>query len=166
LPIDACNHTAPCQIRTVNKLLIVVLAAGCWSNPAPRSAPVSNKAPPRVDGPPPKDTKNAQVVIEEVLQASPGTTGRLGGRVTDSNDEALPGTTVVATSSALVGEQTAITDEKGYFAFEKLPPGHYTVTFYYAEATFEHAVRVADQRLTRLNIEKWKFAPWADALVK
>ena len=49
---------------------------------------------------------------------------------------AAVGATVVATSPALQGEQVAITDENGQYFITSLPPGIYTLTVYYNDATF------------------------------
>ena len=47
--------------------------------------------------------------------------------------------TVIATSPALAQTQTAITDEKGTYKINDLPPGDYLVTFYYADVTVERS---------------------------
>ena len=56
-------------------------------------------------------------------------TGRLAGVVTDEEKTPLPGVTVEATSPALMGKATAITDEMGRFRLVSLPPGTYEVKF-------------------------------------
>lgn len=53
--------------------------------------------------------------------------GRLAGRVVDDAGAALPGATVTISSSVLMGEQRAVSDADGDFAFNALPPGVYTV---------------------------------------
>ena len=55
--------------------------------------------------------------------------GTLGGRVSSSDDRPLPGATVTATSPALQGQRTAVTDINGVYHFPGLPPGQYDVTF-------------------------------------
>src|SRR5262245_34092583 len=57
------------------------------------------------------------------------TTGSINGKVSDSSSAVLPGVTVSATSPALMGVQTSITDGGGNYRFPALPPGIYTVTF-------------------------------------
>jgi outer membrane receptor protein involved in Fe transport len=65
------------------------------------------------------------------------TTGSLRGVVKDKGSgEASVGATVVATSSALQGEQVVIADENGGYYITSLPPGIYTLTVYYNDATF------------------------------
>src|SRR5207253_2829372 len=57
------------------------------------------------------------------------TTGSINGRVADSSNAVLPGVTVSASSPALMGVQTSVTDGGGNYRFPALPPGTYTVTF-------------------------------------
>jgi hypothetical protein len=56
----------------------------------------------------------------------------------------LAGVTVIATSRALAETQTAMTDERGVYAIESLPPGNYLVTFYYADCTIERSTQIVD----------------------
>ena len=66
--------------------------------------------------------------------------GTIEGVVRDqATRELLAGVTVIATSSALQGAQTAITDEHGRYRITGLPPGTYTLTFYYADETVERS---------------------------
>jgi hypothetical protein len=55
--------------------------------------------------------------------------GRLIGTVIDAQGAVLPGVTVTATSPALIGTQTAITEADGQYRFPSLPSGAYTLTF-------------------------------------
>lgn len=58
--------------------------------------------------------------------ASAQTTGNVIGVVTDfSTGKPLAGVLVVATSSSLQGEQTAVSDAQGAYRFDLLPPGQY-----------------------------------------
>ncbi|MEO8549887.1 MAG: TonB-dependent receptor, partial [Kofleriaceae bacterium] len=66
------------------------------------------------------------------------TVGSLRGVVRDSGETA-PGATVVATSPALQGEQVVITDDNGQYFITALPPGVYTLTVYYSDATFSRS---------------------------
>ncbi len=57
------------------------------------------------------------------------TTGTLVGTVTDaSTGKPVQGALVIATSPALQGEQTAVTDASGHYAITLLPPGRYRIT--------------------------------------
>ena len=55
--------------------------------------------------------------------------GRLTGLVTDAQHAVLPGVAVVATSPALIGEQSTITQSDGRYLFPALPSGTYALTF-------------------------------------
>src|SRR5688572_26061266 len=80
--------------------------------------------------------------------AQTATTGAIYGVITDiDTGEALPGVTVVVSSSASAS-QTAITDEKGAYKITELHPGEYVVTFYYLDATVERKVPVGVQKVT------------------
>ena len=56
-------------------------------------------------------------------------TGILSGLVKDAQGLPLSGVTVTATSRALQGERTAVTDTLGAYIIRGLPPGDYQVTF-------------------------------------
>src|SRR5712692_11703598 len=53
--------------------------------------------------------------------------GSLRGYVKDEQGGALPGTTITATSPALLQPATAVTDTEGYYRLINLPPGTYAV---------------------------------------
>ena len=55
--------------------------------------------------------------------------GRLTGFVTDTQGAALPGVTVTATSPALLGANTAVTEADGRYLFPSLPSGRYQLQF-------------------------------------
>jgi hypothetical protein len=55
--------------------------------------------------------------------------GRLTGTATDAQGAVLPGVTVTATSPALIGTRTAVTEPDGSFRFVSLPSGVYKLTF-------------------------------------
>ena len=55
--------------------------------------------------------------------------GRLTGVVADAQGAALPGVTVTATSPALLGENTAVTEADGRYLFPSLPSGRYKLQF-------------------------------------
>lgn len=54
-----------------------------------------------------------------------GTTGKLSGRVTDKNKEAMPGANIVLMGTTLGG----VTDPDGYYTILNIPPGSYEVQF-------------------------------------
>jgi hypothetical protein len=81
-------------------------------------------------------------LVEEQAARAQGsaTVGSLRGLIRDkANGEPAVGATVVATSPALQGEQVVITDETGQYFLTSLPPGIYTLTVYYNEATFSRS---------------------------
>ena len=57
------------------------------------------------------------------------TTGSIVGTVTDDTGGVLPGVTVTIKGPAIVGTQTDVTNDKGFYRFAALPPGSYTVSF-------------------------------------
>jgi outer membrane receptor protein involved in Fe transport len=72
------------------------------------------------------------------VRAQSTTDGAIQGVVTDkTTGEKLVGVTVTVTSPALAGAQTTITDESGSYKISPLPPGEYTVTFYYLAVRLE-----------------------------
>lgn len=73
-------------------------------------------------------------LVAQSARAQSSTAGAIQGVVTDKNTgEALAGVTVIATSPALQGEQTAMTDEQGTYKITNLPPGSYQVAFYFTD---------------------------------
>lgn len=67
------------------------------------------------------------------------TTASIQGRLVDAKtNEAMPGVTIVASGPAVASAQTAISDDNGSYKID-LPPGTYTVQFYYADITVERA---------------------------
>ena len=54
-------------------------------------------------------------------------TGMIRGTVKDQQGLALPGATITATSPALQGERTVVTDTDGNYVFRALPPGAYSL---------------------------------------
>src|SRR5690349_13034263 len=55
--------------------------------------------------------------------------GRLLGTVKDAQGGVLPGVTVTATSPALIGQRTTVTEADGRYLLTSLPTGPYTLTF-------------------------------------
>jgi hypothetical protein len=56
-------------------------------------------------------------------------TGTIRGVVKDQQGLAVPGTTITATSPALQGARTTVTDTEGNYSLTALPPGTYTLKF-------------------------------------
>lgn len=73
------------------------------------------------------------VMIFAMLSPAPAAAqlqqGRLTGIVTDAQGGILPGVTVTATSSALIGSQVAVTEADGRYLFPALPSGTYVLAF-------------------------------------
>jgi outer membrane receptor protein involved in Fe transport len=68
-------------------------------------------------------------------------TGTLNGNVSDENRAPLPGVSVTATSPALQGTRTTVTNVNGDYTFAFLPPGEYTIKM--ALSGFQTATRTA-----------------------
>src|SRR5580700_3238907 len=68
-------------------------------------------------------------LIPVIAFGQAGTTGSINGIVTDHSGAALPGATVTATGTTLVGEEVQVTGEQGLYRFPTLPPGVYKITF-------------------------------------
>ncbi len=56
-------------------------------------------------------------------------TGAIVGTVTDASGAILPGVTITVKGPGIVGSQTSVTNERGYYRFAALPPGSYTLTY-------------------------------------
>ena len=54
-------------------------------------------------------------------------TGGIQGTVKDPQGAVIPGATVEVSSPALIGKKTVTTDSGGYFHFDQLPPGVYSI---------------------------------------
>lgn len=62
-------------------------------------------------------------------QSVTATTGAINGRVTDNTGGVLPGVTITASSSALMGIRNTVSSPDGTYRFPALPPGEYNVVF-------------------------------------
>jgi hypothetical protein len=85
--------------------------------------------------------------------AQDSTTGAIRGRVVDADGgEALAGTSIVASSPVMQGDQTRISDGNGRFEFATLRPGTYLLVFYYGSAEVQRrGVRVPLGQVTTVN---------------
>src|SRR5262245_32798256 len=63
------------------------------------------------------------------LASAQSTNGTISGRVTDSQNLALPGVTVTVSSPSLQGVRTVVTSENGDYIIPQLPSGSYTIVF-------------------------------------
>lgn len=71
-------------------------------------------------------------ILLTLLTPAPGLaqqTSNLTGVVTDAQNAVLPGVTVTASSPALIGTQSAVTEANGSYRFATVPPGTYTLRF-------------------------------------
>jgi len=62
------------------------------------------------------------------LPAQQGT-GKITGRVADATGALIPGVTVSLTSPSVMGVRTFVSDERGLYLFDLLPPGTYALKF-------------------------------------
>src|SRR5512143_1767432 len=96
-------------------------------------------------------------LIEDHVAHAQGTVGSLRGTIHDkSGGETAVGATVVATSPALQGEQVGITDESGQYFITSLPPGVYTLTVYYNDATFSRGnvlIQVGKEAVVNVTVD-------------
>jgi len=88
---------------------------------------------------------------------SSATIGNIRGVVRDkATGEPVIGATLVATSSALLGEQVTITEEGGQYYITSLPPGLYTLTVYYAAVQFSRGnilIQVGKDAVVNLTVD-------------
>jgi len=70
---------------------------------------------------------SALLVLIPTAAAAQAVTGTLLGNITDSSGGAVPGATVTATDVDRNISRTAVTNESGYYIFNSLPNGNYTV---------------------------------------
>ena len=94
-----------------------------------------------------------QIVFASSLFA--GTTGAIRGVVKNRDDNTpAGGVTVVATSNVLLGERVVMTNEKGQYQLDELPPGKYRVTAIFAEAIGQNDdVTVTVDKTITVNLE-------------
>jgi hypothetical protein len=84
--------------------------------------------------PPAREIKLAPVASTARLACTDGSAG-VTGQLREYDGTPLIGATIVATSPALLGEQTALTDENGCYFIRDLPLGTYDITVYYLDST-------------------------------
>ncbi len=81
--------------------------------------------------------------------------GRLSGNVKDAQGGVLPGVTVTATSPALIGSRTAITETDGQFLLANLPSGVYTLRFELAgfQTVLRESIRLSQGSTLSVDID-------------
>ena len=99
----------------------------------------------------------ALVDVQQVAHADTAGTGSLRGVIKEKESgAAVPGATVIATSSSLQGEQSALADESGGYYLTALPPGVYTLTVYYNDTTFSRSnvlVQVGKEAVINIAVD-------------
>jgi len=125
----------------------VLLLAAC----SHAAAPVANQPRSAPEQPPAEVTGVAPMfVVRYAPMTAPSVLGEVWGKLSDTSSEPLVGATVVLTGPRLVGEQVVITDEGGWYRITGVPPGRYTLTYYYMNRTFVHReLRVLPGTMTR-----------------
>ncbi len=68
------------------------------------------------------------VVLVASSSVSASLTGVIAGRITDPDDNPIPGVTVTATGPNLPGARVDVTSESGLYRMPQLPPGMYSLT--------------------------------------
>ena len=89
-----------------------------------------------------------------VASAQDSTTGAIRGNVVDrANGEPVIGATVVATSPALKGSQTVLTDSSGGYYLSAMPPGMYEIAVYFVNKQFSRKnVLVRLGKVSKVNV--------------
>jgi hypothetical protein len=103
------------------------------------------------------------IAIVDGDRVDPGT-GTIAGTITSIDGERMVEVSTVATSPSITGENVALTDHDGAFVHATLPPGKYTMTYFYARSTFVHDVEVVAGKVTRITITKWHPGPVGELL--
>jgi outer membrane receptor protein involved in Fe transport len=97
------------------------------------------------------------ITSDDAAYADALTTGSLRGVVKDKDTgEPTVGATVVATSTALQGEQVVIADDSGGYYLTSLPPGIYTLTVYYNDTTYSRSnvlVQVGKEAVVNIAVD-------------
>jgi outer membrane receptor protein involved in Fe transport len=69
------------------------------------------------------------VVATSTAALAQTTTGTIAGIVTDDTGAVLPGVTVTVRGETIVGTQSTVSNDKGFYRFAALPPGVYDLSF-------------------------------------
>ncbi len=143
-----------CDSRAVKLTIAALLIVCACSGSSPRPTPPSNQ-PTEAEPGAPVGAPEVTVSIAAAAGLAAGT-GALAGSIASAG-EMLIGATVVATSPALQGSHSAITDEQGRFTLSDLPAGAYVIDVYYEDVTFQHPVEIVDGKRTELRVPNWRF---------
>lgn len=148
---------------------VLLLGVACATAPAPAPEATGPLDPGTAASPDEAVAPQGPVITDEHTIGLPpsanevdaaAVTGTIRGSATDSSGQVVAGVTVVATSPALQGSQSGVTDNDGQFVLTNLPPGTYIVTFYYADATIKKAgIRVTAGRRAFV-VGKFDGPPW------
>src|SRR4051812_20124343 len=100
----------------------------------------------------------ATVTLSETdAHAQAGTVGSLRGQLREKGTgDPANGAIVIATSSALQGEQIVLADDAGLYFLTSLPPGNYTITVNYQNATFTRGnvvVQVGKEAVVNITVD-------------
>ena len=96
----------------------------------------------------------AVLMVSGLLLGQAGT-GKIVGVVTDKEGTALPGVSVLGTSSSLIAQATAITDNTGTYRLLALPPGIYKITFSLSgfATVIQENIRLLPEQTLAVNIQ-------------
>ena len=119
---------------TIRGAAVLLMLTACA--PAPRPAPpVQNTAGP-LDAARPRPPPACPPAAPARVPARSPLLGAIAGTVIDQHCEPIAGATIFA----LAGKRTShaeISDERGRFAVQDLPPGEYVVAVFYLDSTLE-----------------------------
>ncbi len=82
-------------------------------------------------------------------------TGTIQGKVSDASGAVLPGVTVTASSPAMIGTQTQVSNENGTYRFPAVPPGVYVLRYELAgfTPTKREGIQIALGFTANINVE-------------
>jgi hypothetical protein len=142
---ERAPHVVPRGRRSRAAVFATLATAACGPAPKPRPPePIHNTPPTPIATKPVPDPvpMKCDPIAQPAVTPASASVGAVGGVIRDERCELVAGATVVAASPALQGSQVAITDEQGRFKIDILPPGMYTLTIYYDDATLTREVEI------------------------
>jgi hypothetical protein len=99
-------------------------------------------------------TPSASEATQEpvVVEAGPvGSGGVISGMVRDPSGAPVANAVVILQSTALTHQQERLTNERGIYAFDQLPPGNYTIQVLAGKANVSKIVNLPDDARFRGN---------------